>query len=207
MPIYEADFLGEAKPISVNKRKTPRAKVLKAATETVQEEPPKPVVEKKKRVYKPKAKVAAPEIEDTEASPEPPAKKQRKRAPPKPKPQPSEQAIAEAQDEVTNDPKTVKQINKLALKKGAAKTSKKIIDGEAADQPPSWFKAWILEDKKRTNDMKPKKEKITQPVLKQEAVALAKEKWDDGFTRDKINNEVDGHMSRMYQQMWGRKFK
>jgi hypothetical protein len=74
------------------------------------------------------------------------------------------------------------------------------------NEPPSWFKQYIAgvkkEEAKISREKKPKKQ------IQQEAVEVAHKNWNDSFTRDRVRNEVDGHMSRMYQMMFaGRRMK
>ena len=73
-------------------------------------------------------------------------------------------------------------------------------------EPPSWFKQYVSgvkkEEAKISREKKPKKQ------IQQEAVEVAQKNWSDSFTRDRVRNEVDGHMSRMYQMMFaGRRMK
>lgn len=74
------------------------------------------------------------------------------------------------------------------------------------NEPPSWFKQYVSgvkrEEAKISHEKKPKKQ------IQQEAVEVAQKNWSDSFTRDRVRNEVDGHMSRMYQMMFnGRRMK
>jgi len=74
------------------------------------------------------------------------------------------------------------------------------------NEPPSWFKQYVSgvkkEEAKISREKKPKKQ------IQQEAVEVAQKNWNDSFTRDRVRNEVDGHMSRMYQMMFaGRRMK
>ncbi len=74
------------------------------------------------------------------------------------------------------------------------------------NEPPLWFKQYIAgvkkEEAKISREKKPKKQ------IQQEAVEVAHKNWNDSFTRDRVRNEVDGHMSRMYQMMFaGRRMK
>jgi hypothetical protein len=38
--------------------------------------------------------------------------------------------------------------------------------------------------------------------VKQAAKDVAQESWNNGLTRDRVNNEVDNHMNRMYSQIF-----
>lgn len=80
------------------------------------------------------------------------------------------------------------------------------MDGVLADEPPLWFKKYLLDEAKRRNADKPKGQKVAAVVVKAESDAVATEKWNDGLTRDRVNSEVTSHMNRMYSQIHGRKF-
>jgi hypothetical protein len=74
------------------------------------------------------------------------------------------------------------------------------------NEPPAWFKQYVAgvkkEEDKISTEKKPKKQ------IQKEAVEVAQKNWNDEFTRHRVRNEVDGHMSRMYQMMFaGRKMK
>jgi hypothetical protein len=49
------------------------------------------------------------------------------------------------------------------------------------------------------------KEKKPQKAVREEAKEYASDKWNDGLTRGRVQQEVDGHMSRMYGMMFGRR--
>lgn len=74
------------------------------------------------------------------------------------------------------------------------------------DEPPSWFHKYVegvkSEESKLSREKKPKRQ------IKEEAKAAAKEHWDNGLTRNRVENEIDGHMSRMYNMMFsGRRLR
>jgi putative alpha-1,2-mannosidase len=67
--------------------------------------------------------------------------------------------------------------------------------------PPVWFKQYVAGVKKE--EAKVSKEKKPQRQIQEEAHQVAEHQWKDGFTRDRVRNEVDNHMSRMYHMMFG----
>lgn len=81
------------------------------------------------------------------------------------------------------------------------------IDPETMSHtPPAWFKQYVAGVKKE--EAKVSKDKKPQRQIQQEANEVAEHQWQDGFTRDRVRNEVDNHMSRMYQMMFsGRRLK
>ena len=73
-------------------------------------------------------------------------------------------------------------------------------------EPPAWFQKYVAgvksEEAKQSSVKVPKKEVL------QEAKQTAQEQWNNGLTRDRIQNEVDSHMSRMYGMIFNnRRFK
>lgn len=78
---------------------------------------------------------------------------------------------------------------------------KAINDEEKDSKPPAWFEKYVKsvksEESKLSNDKKPK------TVINQEAATQARTQWSDGLVRDRVQNEVDGHMSRMYSMIFG----
>jgi hypothetical protein len=202
MPIYEAEFLGE--PVPIRKKKTPRAKKPIPAPELeVQLVSPtelKPKRVRKRKETEPESKVAVPVQVATPPPSETAEPEKKKRIRKKVEPTPDQEKIAVA------DVEPVKKVNKRAATAAAKAANKKIIvEGDVADEPPSWFKAYLHEEQKRRNADKPKKERASAPAVKQAAEVQAAVKWSDGLTRDRVNNEVNGHMNRLYAQIHGRR--
>ena len=213
MPIYEAEFLGDAKPIRAIKpsKKTKKTPPAPVPIETALVADPAPFgLNKKGQPYKRKQPVkthldtpppsatseAAPAPEEEAEAPKP--KRVRKKAPAK---EPTEAQPDAAMNEV--EPATVKKISKKAA---AAANKKIIVAGDVAEDPPSWFKAYLHDEQKRRNADKPKKERMPQAALKQASDVQAAVKWSDGLTKDRVTNEVNGHMNRLYQQIHGKKY-
>lgn len=69
--------------------------------------------------------------------------------------------------------------------------------------PPVWFEKFVesakMEESKIAADKKPAK------VVKEEAKAVAQAQWSDGYTRDRVNQQVDNHMSKLYGMIFARK--
>ena len=62
--------------------------------------------------------------------------------------------------------------------------------------PPKWFSQYVQgvksEEAKVADVKRPRK------VIAEEAKAAASQSWNDGLTRNRVQNEIDGHMNRMY---------
>lgn len=214
MTLYSADVLDLAKPISkkgkgkkieepepehfepapVKEKKAPTEKQL-AALAKAQE------TRKRKREEAEQAKVAAEEAVKAAAA----AEEEKKKA-------------AEAKKEAAREKRRAKKEAKKQLPTPAESMDEEIdraIEEIAPEpkkvksddnEPPSWFKQYVAgvkkEEAKISREKKPKKQ------IQQEAVEVAQKNWSDSFTRDRVRNEVDGHMSRMYQMMFaGRRMK
>ncbi len=67
------------------------------------------------------------------------------------------------------------------------------------EDPPAWFQKYMEGVAREQGDKKPVKQ------IQQEAQELAKSKWEDGLVRDRLTNEVDAHMNRMYSMIFGRR--
>lgn len=81
-------------------------------------------------------------------------------------------------------------------------TVKTIKDIEKESEPPMWFKKYIegVQREKKTQAG----EKVAKKQLKEEVEDLAQKSWDDGLTRDRVNDELGNHMSRMHKMVFGR---
>lgn len=62
--------------------------------------------------------------------------------------------------------------------------------------PPPWFQKYV--EGVKQEEAKHSQVKVSKKQVEQEARTAAAEQWSDGLTRDRVQNEVDGHMSRMY---------
>jgi len=64
------------------------------------------------------------------------------------------------------------------------------------NDPPQWFTKFVENGKQELNlqaaEKKPKK------IVREEAQHEAQQQWQDGFTRDRINHEINNHVNRMY---------
>lgn len=70
------------------------------------------------------------------------------------------------------------------------------------DEAPEWFRQYVSEVKSEESRVKGVKE---TKALKTEAKSQANAAWKDGLVRDKVQNEVDGHMNRMYSMIFGQR--
>lgn len=112
----------------------------------------------------------------------------------------------EAKKQVATPPATESSVGSLEEEIEAGIREPAAKKARTEDGPPVWFKQYVAGVKKE--EAKVSKDKKPQRQIKQEAIDVAEHQWNDGFTRDRVRNEVDNHMSRMYQMMFsGRRLK
>lgn len=78
--------------------------------------------------------------------------------------------------------------------------SPKVVDDDNA--PPKWFMNYVENMKTFQNEVSDKKK--TKKVLKTEANDYAKERWSQPEVRQKVTDHVDGHLTKMYRQIFGK---
>lgn len=73
----------------------------------------------------------------------------------------------------------------------------------SSEEPPAWFKKYVagVKNEERALQEAPKKPK---KEIAKEADQMARQQWGNGLVRDRVNNEVDKHMNRMYQMIFNR---
>jgi hypothetical protein len=101
----------------------------------------------------------------------------KKKRTPKPKPEPIPESI-----EAEPKPKRAKKEN----------------------EPPVWFKKYVEDVQKEKASIGGEVSKKQENIIKTEALKVAKKSWQSGFTRDRVQGEVDNHMNRMYGMIFGR---
>ena len=211
MALYAADIESLAKPVKKTqgkKRKAEEASVLQEETPAVTPEPPakKPPTEKqlaarakfaenrKKKLEETAAEKLRLETEVAEKQKEIEAKeaaiaeKKKARAEKRKASKEIDTAVDKAVEEVAEEPKPKKV--KRVLKRDES-------------VPPVWFERFVesakMEESKIAADKKPAK------VVKEEAKVAAQAQWSDGYTRDRVNQQVDQHMGKLYSMIFARK--
>jgi translation initiation factor 4G len=67
---------------------------------------------------------------------------------------------------------------------------------------PQWFSKYVEGVQREQAVIK--NEKVPAKKAKEEAQEAAAKSWKNGLTRDRVQNEVDGHMSRMYSMIFSK---
>jgi len=177
MTLYEADLDKIAVEVKSVSRKTKAPKEPKVEVEVEKE-----VKEQKKR---------APRKRKAEPIPEP--------VPEPTNPEPIAEPIAEPIPEPVPAPVAEKAAEPVAEVKVKPRGKRVKRDpGEA----PVWFNKYVEGVKKEQAAQK--QEKVPAKQVKDEAKEAAAKSWKHGLTRDRVQNEVDGHMSRMYSMIFSK---
>jgi len=66
--------------------------------------------------------------------------------------------------------------------------------------PPAWFERFVEGAKMEEAQISAEKKPIKQ--VKAEAKEVAQAHWGNGVTRDRVNNEMNSHMNRMYSMIF-----
>ena len=216
MTLYSADVTKLAKP--VKKMQTAHKKLLSKTTkmpepETHQVEvqlPKKLETKVGKKVGK-KVKAVKKVVEEEEEEEEeeekvkPPPKKRARKVPvpeltpessPEPAPVPKKKRVRKAAPVPEPTPETTPEPTPEPPKKRVRKQAPK-------GEPPQWFQKYVEGVKKE--EAVQKVEKVPAKQVKIEAQQAAQKSWDDGLTRDRVSNEVDNHMNRMYGMIFAKR--
>jgi len=172
MTLYEADLDAIAVPVkSVEERAEERKRKLKDAKE--------PKVPKEKKTRDPK---------------EPSEKKPRSK---KQKVEPVEEVVAPTEETIEKD--LTEALETPAVETAEPVKAKKLRAPRQKKDPtipPQWFAKYVEGVKAEQATLKP--EKVGKKKIKAEAKETASKSWNNGLTRNRVQNEVDSHMSRMY---------
>lgn len=68
--------------------------------------------------------------------------------------------------------------------------------------PPKWFQSYV--EKVQKDESAKSGSKKENKEIKAEAVEIAKKTWDDGFTRDKVEQEFQTHQHRLYSMIFSK---
>ena len=207
MTLYAADVMDLAKPVESKKRKSKKELPTPPISEP-EEEPKKP-----KREMSEKQKAALEKAKET---------RKRKREEALAAKAAEEVAIKQKQEEIAAKEaeilakkEAVKEKRRLAREAKKVQTTEEAMDVQVEKEvakvikkqkssdehsPPAWFQKYVEGVKKE----QARHEKAKKPAkqIQQEATEVAQTKWDDGLTRDRLKNEVDGHMNRMYSMIF-----
>jgi len=208
MALYAADIESLAKPVKKvggKKRKAEEASVLQEETPAVTPEPPakKPPTEKQLAARAKFAENRKKKLEETAAEK---LRLEAEVAEKQKEIEAKEAAIAEKKKARAEKRKASKEIDtaveEALTEEPKPKKVKRVLKRDES-VPPVWFEKFVesakLEESKIAADKKPAK------VVKEEAKVAAQAQWSDGYTRDRVNQQVDNHMSKLYGMIFARK--
>lgn len=189
MVLYAADLVDFEKPKPIQKEET--AEPVKKEKKPLSEKQIAALAKgqetrklKKEQAAKEKAEMEELSKKLTEAAP----KKKRKvevKVEEEPKPEPKKKKVKVVQEEVV-------------VATEIKEEPKKRIPRKKSNEPPEWFKKYVEGVQKEKTSGGAEVSKKQETIIKNEALKVAQKSWDSGFTRDRVQNEVDQHMNRMY---------
>lgn len=210
MTLYAADVMDLAKPVETKKSRGKKKAELPTPPASEPEVKVEEPVAKPKREMSEKQKAALEKAKET---------RKRKREEALAAKQAEEEAIKVKQEEIAAKEaeiaakkEAVKEKRRLAreakknatvdeqIDKEVAKVTKKPRVTKSSSEPPQWFQKYVEGVKKE--QARHDKEKKPVKQIQEEASQVAQSKWDDGLVRDRLRNEVDGHMNRMYSMIF-----
>lgn len=207
MTLYSADISKLAQPVkkvAAHKKQRDAGPTTKQTDKEILKREADAEIEQPVKKQR-KKKVVEPEPEPL-PTPEPEAPPKKKRAPKKkvmePTPESSPEPATKEVKAVAVEPEVEKV---LPPKKRRVQKPKSEPKAEApiSSEPPQWFKKYVEGVKKE--EAVHKEEKVPAKQVKLEAQEVAQKSWDNGLTRDRVSNEVDGHMNRMYSMIFARR--
>lgn len=182
MTLYEVDLDKLAVPVKSMEEGSSKTK--RKLKEPKEPRAPKEPKEKKPRAKKVKVETVAVKTEEVSPVLDTPAIEVKEEV----KEEIKEEAKPEEVKEEAKEPKA---------KKARAPRQKK-----DPTVPPQWFAKYVEGVKKEQATLKT--EKVAPKQIKEEAKEAASKSWNNGLTRNRVENEVNGHMSRMYSMIFSK---
>lgn len=215
MVLYSADIMDMAVPVKSVKRgkKTqestpdPEEPVVKKSRKRKaivvqlpdQKEPEKIKKSRAKKVVEPVEKVEA-VVEDVEKVEEPRAKKRLS----------EKQMVAIEKRKLANSLKKkiaeqektnpVEEVKEEIASTPIEPKPKRIRVKKDPNVAPAWFEKFVENIQKEKNQFT--ETKVTAKQVKADAIEVAKKRWEDGLVRDRVNDEMNNHMGRMYKMIF-----
>ena len=178
MPLYAADIESLAKPVKKTQGKKRKAEEASVLQEETPEVTPEPEVKAKKPPTEKQLAARAKFAENRKKKLEEQAAEKLRLE------KEIEKAVDEAIEEKEPKPKKVK-VQK-------AKKDDTV--------PPAWFERFVEGAKMEEAQISAEKKPLKQ--VKAEAKEVAHAHWGNGVTRDRVNNEMNSHMNRMYSMIF-----
>lgn len=204
MVLYAADLIDFEKPKPISEKTEKAEKVIKPKREMSEKQ--KASLAKAQETRKMKKEAAEQEKAETdelakklsEAALKKPRKRVKVEEPPK---------VEEKQEvlkiKIQKPKKTKAEPEPVEVEEPAAKKRKREAKPKS-NEPPEWFKKYVEGVQKEKAASGGDVSKKQETIIKNEALKVAQKSWDSGFTRDRVENEVNSHMNRMYSMIFSR---
>jgi len=185
MVLYAADLIDFEKPKPISKEPVEEVKVKKEMSDKQ-----KASLLKAQETRKMKKEAAEKQKMETEEL----AQKLQEAALKKPRKKVKvEEVKVESVEPVEEKPKKQKKVKvSEPVEAPVEKKRKRELKPKSID-PPEWFRKYVegvQKEKAATGGDVSKKQ---ETIIKNEALKVAQKSWDSGFTRDRVQNEVDSH--------------
>lgn len=216
MTLYSADISKLAQPVkSVTTQNEPAKKKVRKTTKPLPLTEPEPAVAAEPKKKNPR-KRKEPVEEQSDESIEPPVEEapKKKLRTKKVKPEPTPEAVPEPVAAAPTPKK--KRVRKACLEPIAEESLDQTVEPPTKrvrkqpvksdvekGEPPVWFKKYVEGVKKE--EAAHKEIKVPAKQVKIEAQETAQKSWENGLTRDRVSNEIDSHMNRMYSMIFARR--
>ena len=186
MVLYSADIMDIAEPVkSVKSRKRKvNDKIMLATTEA----PESPKVKKTRKKAIPTPEPESPTPPPTPTPTPVPKKRRLKKAIEKIEPTKVEPV---AEKVVEPDEKVVEKAEKVKVEP----KPKRVRVKKDPTIAPQWFNKYVESVQKERQQLS--ETKVPAKQLKIESQEVAKKRWEDGLTRDRVHDEMNNHMGRM----------
>ena len=209
MPLYAADIESLAKPVKKTQGKKRKAEEASVLQEETPEVTPEPEVKAKKPPTEKQLAARAKFAENRKKKLEEQAAEKLR----------LEKEIADKQKEIEEKEAAINVKKQARAEKRKMKKDEKEIEkavDEAIEEkepkvkvqkakkddtvPPAWFERFVEGAKMEEAQISAEKKPLKQ--VKAEAKEVAHAHWGNGVTRDRVNNEMNSHMNRMYSMIF-----
>lgn len=106
---------------------------------------------------------------------------------------PEVESEVEPEPEPEPEPVQEKEKPRKRIKKENKPENLQVAKRKKKAEPPTWFKEYVEGVQKEKAAAKGEVSKKQETIIKNEALKMAKKSWESGYTRDRVQNEVDNH--------------
>ena len=203
MVLYAAKLKGNAKPVS-KKTDLPPKQTTEPEPTPIMDPKEAAKLRRKEKAAAKKEEMARQEAEAALAAKKAAQKEKRKLAREAKKQSPTPPESVTPTESTAIETETVpKTVSKKRKRKELSLDQQVDAAVQTLEEPPAWFKKYVAGVKNEERELREAPKKPKKEVAK-EADEMARQQWGNGLVRDRVNNEVDKHMNRMYQMIFNR---